>query len=139
MADTISKERRSWNMSRIKSRNTKPELIVRSTLHKYGYRFRLHCKYLPGNPDLILPKFRLSIFVHGCFWHRHKNCKFAYSPKSRIQFWEKKFSDNIKRDVQVKQQLEHLGWSVLTIWECQVSDAKNIISLLSDHLCMKKT
>ncbi len=120
MADIISKEKRSWNMSRIKGKDTKPELIVRSLLHKMGYRFRLHKKDLPGKPDIVLPKYQTVIFVNGCFWHRHKNCKYAYQPKSRIDFWEKKFSDTVERDTIKKAELEKLGWKVIIVWECEV-------------------
>lgn len=122
MTDTISKERRSWNMSRIRDRNTKPELIVRAFLHKEGYRFRLHRKDLPGKPDIVLPKYRTVIFVHGCFWHRHENCHYAYTPKSRLEFWEEKFRTNIERDFKVITQLKNLGWNVVIIWECETED-----------------
>ena len=128
MSDKLSKKERSWNMSRIKSGNTKPELIVRSLLHRLGYRFRLHGKVakkyyskgiLPGKPDIILAKYNTVIFVHGCFWHRHENCKFAYDPKSRISFWNNKFTENTKRDKLVTQQLKEMGWKVMIIWECE--------------------
>ena len=95
MVDNLTQEKRSWNMSRIKDKNTKPELVVRSILHRMGYRFRLHRKDLPGKPDIVLPKYKTVIFVHGCFWHRHKGCKYAYQPKSRVDFWQKKFKGNI--------------------------------------------
>jgi DNA mismatch endonuclease (patch repair protein) len=91
MTDRLSREHRSWNMSRIRGKDTAPELLVRSTLHRTGYRFRLHSQTLPGRPDLMLPKYRTVVFVHGCFWHRHKCCKFAYTPKSRTAFWNAKF------------------------------------------------
>ena len=113
-------------MSRIKSSNTKPELTVRSILHRMGYRFRLHRKDLPGKPDIVLPKYKTVIFVHGCFWHRHKDCKYAYTPKSRIDFWERKFKANINRDLDVKKRLKELGWKVLVIWECEISDIENV-------------
>jgi DNA mismatch endonuclease, patch repair protein len=119
-ADRITKEHRSWNMSRIKCKNTKPELIVRSLLHRLGYRFRLYSKDLPGNPDIVLNKYRTIIFVHGCFWHRHQGCKFAYNPKSRQEFWKRKFESNINRDVYVSSELEKLGWNVVTVWECEL-------------------
>ncbi|MFP7754561.1 very short patch repair endonuclease [Thermodesulfobacteriota bacterium B35] len=119
MVDFLSRKHRSWNMSRIKSRDTKPEMLVRSLLHRKGYRFRLHKKDLPGKPDIVLPRFRKIIFVHGCFWHRHPNCKFAYTPKSHTEFWEKKFTDNIKRDQQAVNSLRKMGWSVHIIWECE--------------------
>lgn len=120
MTDTITPERRSWNMSRIRSKNTKPEVIVRSLLHKMGYRFRLHRKDLPGTPDIVLPKYKTAILVHGCFWHRHQGCKNCYSPKSRTSFWEKKFNDNTVRDKKNIDALKLLGWRVLLIWECEV-------------------
>ncbi len=109
-------------MSRIRSRDTKPERIVRSMLHGLGYRFRLHVKSLPGTPDLVLPKYKTVIFVHGCFWHRHPGCKFAYTPKSRIEFWIKKFECNIASHENAVQQLSSLGWQVVVIWECELSD-----------------
>jgi DNA mismatch endonuclease, patch repair protein len=106
-------------MSRIRSSNTSPERIVRSTLHALGFRFRLHRKDLPGSPDVVLPKYKTAIFVHGCFWHRHKGCKFAYTPKSRLDFWLRKFEENVLRDRRVKRQIQKLGWRPLVIWECQ--------------------
>jgi DNA mismatch endonuclease (patch repair protein) len=119
MTDRLSPEHRSWNMSRIRSRDTSPERVVRSLLHRLGYRFRLHRKDLPGSPDIVLSRYRVVIFVHGCFWHRHRNCRLAYKPKSRIEFWEKKFSDNVRRDTQAARKLRTLGWRIVTVWECQ--------------------
>jgi len=127
MADSLSKEKRSWNMSRIRSKDTKPEKIVRSLLHRMGYRFRLHVKSLPGKPDIVLPKYKTVIFVHGCFWHRHNGCKYAYTPQSRVDFWNKKFADNIERFKAVKKTLTKLGWKVVIIWECQLDAAEKII------------
>ena len=118
--DIISKEKRSWNMSRIISKDTKPEKIVRSLLHRMGYRFRLHVQDLPGKPDIVLPRHKTVIFVHGCFWHRHPKCKYAYTPKSRIEFWSKKFEDNIARFRVVKKELVHIKWKVVVIWECEI-------------------
>ena|SRR6185437_13700339 len=120
--DRLSSEHRSWNMSRIRGRDTKPEIIVRSLLHRMGYRFRLKNSALPGKPDIILPKFRATIFVHGCFWHRHPGCRYAYSPKSNVAFWERKFEMNIRRDQQVAHKLKALGWKQLTLWECELKD-----------------
>jgi len=111
-------------MSRIRSKDTKPELIVRSLLHHMGYRFRLHRKDLPGKPDIVLPKYKTVIFVHGCFWHRHKNCKYAYTPKSRVEFWEKKLNGNVDRDKLNRKDLKYLGWKVIVVWECQVKETK---------------
>jgi len=130
MADSISKERRGWNMSRIPSKNTRPEMVVRSILHQNGYRFRLHRNDLPGKPDVVLPKFNTSIFVNGCFWHRHKDCKLAYTPKSNVNFWNKKFDENIKRDKSNYLLLKNDGWNVIVIWECEVYDT-NFSKLLN--------
>jgi DNA mismatch endonuclease (patch repair protein) len=113
-------------MSRISGLDTKPELAVRKVLHKMGYRFRLHKKELPGKPDIVLSKYKKVIFVHGCYWHRHQNCKYAYTPKSNTDFWNKKFAKNIKRDEAVRLELENLGWFVHVIWECQTKDIKNL-------------
>ena len=121
MTDKLSKEHRSWNMSRIRSTNTKPELVVRSLLHRAGLRFRLHGKDLPGKPDLILPKYKTVIFVHGCFWHRHEGCKDASTPRTRTEFWQKKFTGNVERDKKVRLLLEETGWNVLVIWECEIN------------------
>jgi DNA mismatch endonuclease (patch repair protein) len=134
VTDIISKERRSWNMSRIRGKNTQPELIVRSVLHKRGYRFRLHRKDLPGKPDIVLPKYKTVIFVHGCFWHRHKGCKYAYTPKSRVAFWGKKFRGNVERNKVVKRELKKLGWNVIVVWECQINNACKIKRLVKTKL-----
>lgn len=109
-------------MSRIQNRDTKPELIVRSLLHRKGYRFRLHRKDLPGKPDIVLPCFNTILFVHGCFWHRHEGCRFAYNPKTRVDFWQNKFNQNIKRDQKVQNELLNLGWQVYVIWECETKN-----------------
>ena len=122
--DTLTKEKRSWNMSRIKSKDTKPEIWVRSKLHTAGYRFRLHVKGLPGKPDIVLPKYNTIIFVNGCFWHRHKGCKYAYKPKTRVDFWNQKLNRNIKRQDEVIKELRDLEWKVLVIWECEVGNEK---------------
>ena len=101
-------EQRSRNMSAIKSKNTKPEIAIRKVLHSMGYRFRLHGKDLPGSPDIVLPKHRTVIFVHGCFWHRHKNCKYASTPKTRQEFWNKKFKKNIERDLEIQENIKNI-------------------------------
>ena len=105
-------------MSQIRGRDTAPEKQVRSVLHRAGYRFRLHSKRLLGHPDVVLPKYRTVVFVHGCFWHRHKGCRFAYAPKSRVAFWKAKFQSNVERDRRNARELRGLGWKVVTIWEC---------------------
>ena len=124
--DRISKEHRSWNMSRIQSRDTKPEKTVRSILHGLGYRFRLHQKNLPGKPDIVLARYNSVIFVHGCFWHRHKDCKNASIPKTKKKFWEEKFKANIERDIKVKNELKSNGWRVLVVWECELTDIESV-------------
>ncbi len=126
MVDRISKEHRSWNMSRIKSKDTAPERLVRSFLHRKGFRFRLNVKSLPGSPDIVLSKHRAAIFVHGCYWHRHPGCKFAYTPKGRIEFWEVKFQQNIERDKKKEQLLVEAGWKVITVWECETKTEEQI-------------
>ena len=122
---------RSKNMSAIKSKNTKPEVEVRKLLHSMGFRFRLHKKDLPGSPDIVLPKYKTVIFVHGCFWHRHQRCKFASNPKTRVDFWNKKFNDNIERDIKNQEDLESLGWESKIIWECEIKDKKKLEKKLS--------
>lgn len=120
MTDVFSKQKRSEVMSRIQSRDTIPERAVRSMLHRKGYRFRLHVRGLPGRPDIVLPRLRTIVFVHGCFWHRHSGCRFAYTPKTRLDFWTNKFESNVTRDLRTRLQLRKLGWRVLTIWECEL-------------------
>src|SRR5258706_14938204 len=122
--DIVDRKRRSEMMSRIGPRDTVPELAVRRAAHRLGHRFRLHRKDLPGRPDLVFPKFKVAVFVHGCFWHRHPGCHLCATPKSRVEFWSKKFADNVERDRRKEDELLALGWNVLTIWECQTeSDA----------------
>ena len=132
--DTLSRKKRSWNMSRIRSSNTTPERIVRSVLHELKYRFRLHGKKVFGNPDVILPKYNIAIFVHGCFWHRHKGCKYAYKPKTRVAFWNKKFRDNVKRDKKVAATLIKAGWNVIVIWEDETEDREGLKRILKSRL-----
>lgn len=126
MTDIVDRERRSENMSRIKGRDTAPELAVRRLAHGLGLRFRLHRKDLPGCPDLVFPKHRLAVFVHGCFWHRHDGCRYAYTPKSRVAFWTNKFAGNVARDQRNEEALRNLGWQVLVLWECETRNEKNI-------------
>ena len=124
--DNLTKEKRSWNMSRIGGKNTKPEIVVRSILHRCGFRFRIHRKDLPGKPDIVLPKHKAVIFVHGCFWHRHEGCKFAYNPKSRLSFWHEKFATTIERDREHVRRLNEMGWRVEVIWECELKDEEKL-------------
>ena len=138
MTDVFTKTKRSELMSRIKNRNTRPEMTVRSMLHRMGYRFRLHRADLPGKPDIVMPRYKTVIFVHGCFWHRHKDCRFAYTPKSRTDFWLKKLESNAIRDQQVKTDLERLGWRVITVWECELREPIQLGSRLDVTLKQKK-
>lgn len=137
--DRISSERRSWNMSRIRGSDTKPELLVRSLLHRLGYRFRLHRKNLPGRPDVVLPKHHAVIFVNGCFWHRHRGCRYAYYPKSRVEFWQKKFTENLARDRKNLRDLERLGWRCMTVWECETADPAQLEKSLKSFLQTETT
>jgi DNA mismatch endonuclease (patch repair protein) len=121
MADIVDRATRSRMMSGIRAGNTKPERTVRSFLHRAGLRFRLHSRSLPGTPDLVLPRWRAVVFVHGCFWHRHPGCPKAYAPKSNRQFWMTKFRRNVTRDATTAAMLEAAGWRVFTVWECQLS------------------
>lgn len=125
--DTLSSQQRSWNMSRIKGSNTGPERIVRSILHRMGYRFRLHRKDLPGKPDIVLPKFKTVVFVNGCFWHRHKGCKDATLPKTRRDFWRTKLEGNVLRDMVKNRSIRHLGWRVIVVWECETAKPEQLI------------
>ena len=138
MVDTITGERRSWNMSRIRGRDTGPELRLRSLLHRAGFRFRLHAKKLPGRPDIVLPKYRTAILVHGCFWHRHSGCRNATTPSTRAEFWQEKFDSNVRRDARNRADLEEAGWTVMTVWECELkADAEGVVRHLADELRRK--
>ena len=121
----VSKER-SKNMAAIKSKNTNPEIKVRKLLHSLGYRFRLHKKELPGSPDIVLKKYKTVVFVHGCFWHRHKECKYATNPKTREEFWNKKFLSNIERDIKVRERIKAAGWKSVVVWECELKDIQKL-------------
>lgn len=120
MADVHNKETRSYNMSRIKSKNTKPEMLVRQFLHKNGFRYRLHVKNLPGKPDMVLPKYKTVIFVHGCFWHGHEGCKYYVIPKTRTEWWLSKIQGNATNDTQAEALLITAGWKIIKIWECEL-------------------
>lgn len=123
MTDIVDRKTRSRMMAGIRGKDTKPEMIVRSFLHRQGLRFRLHQRNLPGRPDLVLRRFCTVIFVHGCFWHRHRNCRFSYMPASNRQFWLRKFADNVERDKKKTVKLRRLGWRVLVAWECALDEA----------------
>jgi len=132
--DVFSKNKRSWIMSRIKGRDTKPELEIRSLVHKMGFRFRLADRTLPGNPDLRLPRLKKVIFVHGCFWHGHKNCSRAKLPLSNVQFWEEKIEKNKQRDHQNIIVLKKLGWQSLLIWQCELKNHLKVKSKIEKFL-----
>ncbi len=126
MTDSLTPERRSWNMSRIPGRNTVPEKLVRSLLHRMGYRFRLHRRDLPGKPDIVMPRYHTVIFVHGCFWHFHGGCKAARIPKTRSIWWQEKLTQNTARDKRHRNALRHLCWRVLTVWECETEQPEKL-------------
>ena len=111
-------------MSGIRGKDTQPELIVRRFLHRRGFRFRLHARELPGRPDLVLPRYRAAIFVHGCFWHRHPDCRFTYRPKSHQDFWEAKLEGNVTRDERKERELRHLEWRVYVVWACEATEER---------------
>lgn len=120
MADVHDKATRSFNMSQIKGKNTKPEMIVRKFLHAQGLRYKLHDKTLPGKPDIVLPKYKTVIFIHGCFWHGHEGCRYFVVPKSRTEWWLNKINTNKKSDYKAASELNERGWSIITIWECEL-------------------
>ena len=132
--DSITPEHRSWNMFRIRSGNTKPERLVRSLLHRMGYRFRLHRQGLPGRPDIILPGRRAVVLVHGCYWHRHTGCRLAYTPKSNLAFWQAKFQENVNRDQRQINQLRELGWEIITVWECETKQPETLAERLRNEM-----
>lgn len=124
MIDVVDKKTRSRMMAGIRGKDTLPEITVRKFLHSKGFRYRLHVKTLPGKPDLVFPKYHLALFIHGCFWHRHKGCRYATTPASNPEFWQKKFDDNVRRDKEVLRQLKRAGWRVLVIWECEINETE---------------
>ncbi len=131
MSDVHTKKVRSFNMSQIKGKNTKPEVLTRKFLHANGFRFKLHDKKLPGKPDIVLPKYKTVIEIQGCFWHGHTNCKYFVLPKSNKVFWRNKISDNIKRDIDNEIKIKELGWNLIIIWECELKNEKMDATLKS--------
>jgi len=125
MTDIVSEKQRSLMMSKIRSKDTKPEWIIRSGLHRLGFRYRLKNRHLTGNPDLVLPKHGAIVFVHGCYWHRHSGCKHARMPKSNVDFWSRKFEKNVERDRYVQKRLIEAGWRVMVVWECELLNQTN--------------
>lgn len=134
MTDTVDSRKRSEIMSRVRDRDTKPELVVRRIAHRLGFRFRLHRRDLPGCPDIVFPRYRSVIMVHGCFWHRHPGCKYSSSPKTRIDYWESKFKDNVVRDQINETALRDSGWRVMIIWECETKDEETVAARIASYL-----
>ncbi len=134
MSDTVAPDRRSWIMRQVKSEDTSPERLVRSLLHRLGYRFRLHRRDLPGSPDIVFPGRKKAIFVHGCFWHGHSCPRGARIPKTNTDYWLKKIARNKERDRQRLEELRSLGWDVLVVWECEIKDIDALRARLSDFL-----
>ncbi len=134
MTDTVDRKKRSEIMSRVPSKDTKPEMIVRRVAHGLGFRYRLHRKDLPGRPDIVFPKRRAVVFVHGCFWHRHPGCKYASTPATRTEYWTAKFESNVARDARNEALLRELGWRVMVIWECETRDRETVAERISAFL-----
>lgn len=133
MADIVDRATRSRMMAGIRGRDTKPEIVVRRYLHRNGFRFRLQGRRLPGRPDIVLPKHAAVVLVHGCFWHSHKGCKYAYKPKSNEAFWREKLADNAARDDSNGRRLVELGWRVFTVWECEI-DRPDVMESLASRI-----
>ena len=134
MTDVFSQEKRSWIMSRVKGRDTKPEILVRAFIFRMGFRFRLHRRDLPGTPDIVLPRHGKMIFVHGCFWHEHKRCPRSKRPTTNENFWNKKLDGNIKRDKRYRRELRQMGWKVLIVWECETKNPEKLLRKLERFL-----
>lgn len=134
MTDHVNRGKRSLIMAAVHSKDTKPELAVRSVVHALGYRYRLHVASLPGKPDLVFPCRRKIIFVHGCFWHRHARCRYSTSPKTRPDFWQEKFCTNVARDRRTRRELKKLGWSILTVWQCELKDPQKLEVRIDEFL-----
>lgn len=138
MTDIHSQETRSYNMSRIKAKDTKPELLVRKYLFSKGLRYRVNVKDLPGKPDIVLPKYKTVIFIHGCFWHGHEGCKYFVIPKTRTEWWTEKIRKNKERDQQEHEALRKTGWNIMTVWECQLKPRKREQTLEGILLLLQK-
>ncbi len=134
MPDSLTSERRSNNMARIRSRDTTPEMAVRKLLHRLGYRFRLHRRDLPGKPDIVFPSRKKVVFVHGCFWHQHPECREGRLPGTNVGYWAPKLHRNVERDKQAQEELAASGWDVLVLWECQVPDEGTLTLALRSFL-----
>ncbi len=134
LAGEVIDPARSALMSRVRAKNTKPEIVVRRLAHVLGYRFRLHRSDLPGTPDLVFPWSRKVIFVHGCFWHRHRGCSRTTTPKTRVAYWKEKFKQNTKRDISKEHALKSLGWDILVVWECETFDSDKLSDRIATFL-----
>lgn len=134
MTDVVTREKRSWMMSRVKGRDTKPEILIRSMVHRMGFRFRVCQRHLPGSPDIVLPRHLKVVFVHGCFWHGHESCTRSKRPKTNTEFWNKKLDGNIERDKRVRERLYRMGWRVLVIWQCETRKPEQILGKLENFL-----
>ena len=134
MTDVFSQEKRSWIMSRVKGRDTKPEILVRSFIFRMGFRFRLYRRDLPGTPDIVLPRHGKVIFVHGCFWHGHKNCPRSKRPTTNENFWNNKLDGNMERDKRYRRKLRQMGWKVLIVWECETKSPEKLLQKLERFL-----
>jgi DNA mismatch endonuclease, patch repair protein len=134
VVDHVDSTKRSLIMAAVHSKHTKPELVVRKIVYGLGYRYGLHSKKLPGKPDLVFAGKRKAIFVHGCFWHRHRGCRYATSPKTRIEFWQSKFQGNVVRDERTTEELKRLGWSVMTIWQCELKEPEQLAERINEFL-----
>ncbi|MBI3606624.1 MAG: DNA mismatch endonuclease Vsr [Nitrospirae bacterium] len=134
MADVFSKKKRSWIMARVHGGDTKPEMLVRRLVHGMGFRYRLHVRTLPGSPDIVLPKHKKVVFVHGCFWHGHRGCRRSQRPTSNRAFWDKKIDGNLVRDRLSRQRLKRSGWATLVVWECKTRDPERLRKRLATFL-----
>lgn len=136
MSDVVNRQTRSRMMAGIRSRDTKPEITLRTALHSLGFRYRLHVRKLPGKPDIVLPKYHAVIFVHGCFWHRHQGCKYTATPATRANFWAQKFRDNMERDARNIHALQEANWRVKVVWECELRESmlKNTVDEVVEWL-----
>jgi len=134
MSDVFTREQRSRIMRRVKGRDTKPELLIRSMVHRMGFRFRVQGRDLPGNPDIVLPRHRKVIFVHGCFWHGHKRCPRSKRPATNTAFWNKKLDGNVERDKRFRRELRRLGWKTLIVWECETRKPERLLGRLERFL-----
>ena len=134
MADTLTPAQRSERMSRVRGKDTAPEMKLRRLIHGMGYRYRLHVGDLPGKPDLVFPSRHALIFMHGCFWHRHANCKLARLPKSKLGFWETKLEENRQRDLRYQERLMAMGWRVLIVWECELQNLDHVSRVVGEFL-----